>query len=67
MAGVNHNWQMGHLFQHGHGGNIQRVAHAGFKGADAALAQHNIGVALCHNILGAHHQLFQRGGKAALE
>ena len=67
VAGVDDHRQMGHLFQHRHGGNVQRVAHAGLKGADAALAQHHVGVALGHDVLGAHHQLLQGGGQAALQ
>ena len=67
VARVDHDRQMGHLFQHRHGGNIQRVAHARLKGADAALTQHDIGVALGHDVLSTHDQLLQGGGKAALE
>ena len=58
---------MGHLFQHGHRRQIQRVAHAGLKGADAPLAEHHVGVAFRHDVLGAHDQLLQRAGKPALE
>ena len=57
----------GHLVQHDHTGKIQRVAHTGLESADAALAQDDVLVALGHNVLGAHHELFQRVGKAALE
>ena len=67
VAGVYHHRQMGHLVQHDHTGKVQRVAHTGLKGADAALAQDDVLVALCHDVLGAHHELFQRVGKAALE
>ena len=67
VAGVNHNGQVGHGFQHRHGGQVQRVAHARLKGADAALAQHNVGVAFGHDVLGAHHQFLQRVGQPALE
>ena len=67
VAGVHHHRQMGHLVQHDHTGKIQRVAHTGLEGADAALAQDDVLVTLGHNVLGAHHELFQRVGKAALE
>ena len=40
---------------------------AGLKGADAALAEDNVLVALGHDVLGAHHKLFQRVGQAAFE
>ena len=53
--------------QHHHTGQIKGVAHAGLKGADAALAEDDILVALGHDVLGAHHELFQRIGQAALE
>ncbi len=46
---------------------VQGVAHTGLKGADAALAEDNVLVALGHDVLGAHHELFQRVGQAALE
>ena len=67
VAGVHHHRQVGHLVQHDHTGKVQRVAHTGLKGADAALAQDDVLVALGHDVLGAHHELFQRVGKAALE
>ena len=34
-----------------------------YKGADAALAEDDILVALGHDVLGAHHELLQRIGK----
>ena len=67
VAGIHHHRQVGHLVQHDHTGKVQRVAHTGLKGADAALAQDDVLVALCHDVLGTHHELFQRVGKAALE
>ena len=67
VAGVHHHRQVGHLVQHDHTGKVQRVAHTGLKGADAALAQDDVLVALSHDVLGAHHELFQRVSKAALE
>ena len=67
MAGVHNNGQVGHLVQHHHTGKVEGVAHAGLKGADAALAEDDVLVALSHDVLGAHHELFQRIGKAALE
>ena len=67
VARVDDNGQMGHFFQHRNGGNVQRVAHARLKGTDAALAQNDVRVALCHDVLGAHDELLQRRGQAALE
>ena len=53
--------------EHDHTGQVQGVAHTGLKGADAALAEDNVLVALGHDVLGAHHKFFQRVGKAAFE
>ena len=55
------------MLEHGHGGDVQRVAHAVLKGADAPLAQNHLLAALGHDVFGAHHELLQRGGKTALE
>ena len=53
--------------EHDHTGQVQRVAHTGLEGADAALTEDDVLVALGHDVLGAHYELFQRVGKAALE
>ena len=55
-----------HLDQR-HSGNIQVVADHGLKGTDAALAQDDIGVAACKDVLRRHQELLHRGGQAALE
>ena len=67
VAGVHDDGQMGHLVEHDHTGQVQRVAHTGLEGTDAALAEDDVLVALGHDVLGAHHELFQRVGEAALE
>jgi hypothetical protein len=41
-------------FQHRHGHDVAGVARGGFKGADAALAQHDVGIAVGHDVLGRH-------------
>ena len=38
-------------------GKVEGVAHAGLKGADAALAEDDVLVALSHDVLGAHYEL----------
>ena len=53
--------------QHHHTGQVQRVAHAGLEGADAALAEDDVLVALGHDVLGAHDEFFQGVCQAALE
>ena len=67
VAGVHHHGQVGHFVQHHHAGQVQGVAHAGLKGADAPLAQDDVLVAFRHDVFGAHDQLFQGVGQAALE
>ena len=67
VAGVHHHGQVGHLVQHHHTREVEGVAHTGLKGADAPLAEDDVLVALGHDVLGAHHELFQRVGKTALE
>ena len=53
--------------QHRHGVEVEGVAGAGLEGADAALAQDDVVVALAHDVLGGHEQLVDRAGHAALE
>ena len=67
MAGVNHNRQMAQLVQGADGGDIQRIAGVGFKGADTPLAENDLLVAFAHDILGAHEQFLQGVGKTTLE
>ena len=67
MAGIYHDGQMGLFVDDGHGGKIQRVAGVLFKGADAALAEDDLLVAACHDVLGAHDPLLDGVAQAALE
>src|SRR6266478_8373311 len=55
------------FFDHGDGGDIERVARVGFEGADAALAEDDVVVAAGQDVLGAEEKLFHGGGHAALE
>ena len=67
VAGVHDDGQMGLFVDDGHGGKVQRVAGVFFKRADAALAEDDLLVAAGHDVLGAHEQLLEGAGKAALE
>ena len=67
MAGVGNDRQVRQVVQHRHGVEIEGVTGAGFEGADAALAQDDVVVALAHDVLGCHKQLIDRAGHAALE
>ena len=58
---------MGLFVDDGHSGKIQRIAGVFFKGADAALAEDDLLVAACHDVLGAHDPLFDGVAQAALE
>ena len=67
VAGVHDDGQVGHFVEHDHPRKVEGVAHTGLEGADAALAEDDVLVALGHDVLGTHHELFQRVGEAALE
>ena len=67
MTGIHHHRQMAQLMKNGDGGQIQRVAGIGFKGADATLAKDHFFIALTHDVLSAHQQLLQCVCKTALE
>ena len=68
VAGVHHHGQVGQALQHGHHGQIQGVAGVSrLIGTDAALTENDILVAVGHDVLGAHQQLLDGPGQAALE
>ena len=67
VAGVYDDGQVGHLVEHDHAGEVEGVAHTGLKGADAALAEDDVLIALGHDVLGAHDELLKGVGEAALE
>ena len=67
VAGVYDDGQVGHLMKHDHAGEVEGVAHTGLKGADAALAENDVLVALGHDVLGAHDELLEGVGETALE
>ena len=59
--------QVAGLLQHRHGVEVERVARGGFIGANAALADHDVVVAVAHDVLGAHQQFLDGAADAALE
>ena len=67
VAGVGDDGQVRQVVQHWHGVEVEGVAGAGLEGADAALAQDDVVVALAHDVLGGHEQLIDRAGHAALK
>ena len=58
---------MSQFTQHGHGGQIQCVSGVVIKGADATFAEYDLLVAPGHDVFGAHQQLLECIGQAALE
>ena len=67
MAGIDDDGQVGQLLYHGNDADIEGVAGVVGKGADAALAEHHVIIALAHDVLGGHQQFIESGGNAALE
>src|SRR6266481_4541708 len=67
MAGIDEDGQVAALFDGGDHGEVERVARKIGKGADAALAKHDVVVALRHDVFGGHEKFIERGGHAALE
>ena len=55
------------FIQHRDRGNIAGVARGRLKGANAALTQNDVRVAVRHNVFGGHEQLFDGGTEAAFE
>ena len=52
-----------HLEAQKRGVHVEGVARAGLEGADAALAEHDLLVALAHDVLGGHEQLVDGAGR----
>ena len=67
VARVSDDGKVREVVQDGDGVDVKGVAGARLEGADAALAEHDVGVALAHDVLGAHQQLVDGLGHAALE
>src|SRR6266849_3194054 len=67
VGGIGEHGQVRELLDDRDGGDVERVACVGFKGANAALAEDYVVVAAGEDVLGAEEQLFHGGGHAALE
>src|ERR671910_2465830 len=67
VARVDHDRQVGQLAQHRHGHQVEREAVARLVGADPALAEHHLLVALLEDVLRRHQQLLERRRQAALQ
>ena len=67
MARVNNDRQVAHALEHRHSGDVQRVAGVLLIGADTALAQDNVLISACHDVLGGHQKFLHGVGEAALE
>jgi hypothetical protein len=50
-----------------HGRQVERVARGGLEGADAPLAEHDVGVARGEDVLGGHEPLLDGGREPALQ
>src|SRR5215207_679517 len=67
VARVDHDRQVRQLAQHRHGHQVEREAVARLVGADAALAEHHLLVALLEDVLRRHQQFLERRRQAALQ
>ena len=67
VARVDDHRQVRELLQHRHRGEVEREAVGGLEGADPALAQQHVRVALLEHVLGRHQQLLERRGQPALD
>ena len=67
VAGVDEDGQVAEALDGGNDAEVEGVAGVVGKGAHAALAEDDLVVALAHDVLGGHEELFEGGGEAALE
>ena len=67
VARVHDHGQVGELLEHRYRGDVQREAVGRLEGADPALAQDHVRVALLEDVLRRHQQLLERRGQAALD
>jgi hypothetical protein len=67
VAGVDQDGQVAEALDRGNDAEVEGVAGVIGKGAHAALAEDDLVVALAHDVLSGHEELFQRGREAALE
>src|SRR5579871_57119 len=67
VAGIEQDRQMCEFVQNGDRSDVAGVAGGGLKGADAALAEDHVRVAMRHDILRGHEQFLDGGTHAAFE
>ncbi len=67
VAGIEDDGEVGELLEGGDGGDVAGVAGVSFKGADAALAEDDVRVAVGGDVFGGHEEFFQGGAEAAFE
>jgi len=67
LAGVDDDGKMGFFFGDGDGGEIESVAGVGFEGANAALAEQDVGIAVGEQIFGGEEPFFDFFAHAAFE
>ena len=67
LAGVDDDWEVGLAFGDGDGGEVECVAGVGLEGADAAFAEHDVGVAVGEDVFGGEEPLFDALAHAAFE
>ena len=67
LAGIDDDGEVGFLFRDGHRGEIERVARVRFEGADAALAEQDVRVAVGEDVFGGEQPFLDVLAQAALE
>src|SRR5215211_3060279 len=67
VARVDHDRQVGQLAKHRHRHQVEREALTRLVGADAALAEHHVLVALLEDVLRGHQELLERRRVPALQ
>ena len=67
VTGVDDHRQVREFVQHRDRRDIAGIARSGFKGSDAAFAEHHLRVAVRHNVLSRHQQFLNRGAQPALQ
>src|SRR5215469_12238822 len=67
VAGIDENGQMAPFFNGGYDSEVESVARKIRKCANAALAEHDVVIALREDVFGGHQEFVERSGHAALE
>ena len=67
VTGINEDRKMAAFFDGGNDGEVESVAREIGEGANAALAEHDVVVALGEDVFGGHEELVERRGHATLE